>query len=218
MSPATPPSSGGSTLSERLTAALAHSRRTKREIEVEAELTKGYLSTLTAGKRGARSGVGPDILRRLSEALHVSFEWLATGDGAMLRNGPPSPRPGAGTDFSERFPNCERTIAYLKDVKEISPRVAQLVRAAAVELGCDLPGEAWHALAKAVHRQVAEKAEASSEAVLSPRSARTVRQPPPPPSELDLENTVEIDRPRIEENVSRFPTLETPELTRHRQK
>ena len=68
------------TLSERVAYALEQRRMSQQALENEARLSRGYISRVS---RGERTKLSPEMLRRIADGLRVSYEWLATGRGAM---------------------------------------------------------------------------------------------------------------------------------------
>lgn len=72
-------------LEERLRAVVANGIFKSRSAWLKsAGVSSGYFSSLKRGIReGKRSGVGLDVLERLSRAAHVELEWLAYGRGPM---------------------------------------------------------------------------------------------------------------------------------------
>jgi transcriptional regulator with XRE-family HTH domain len=86
----------------------------QQQLEQTAELSKGYVSRI---QRGERVHVSPDVLRRVAEALEVSYEWLATGKGEMERAvetepGPSKPKDGVSTKSAGDLSPLEVAIAY----------------------------------------------------------------------------------------------------------
>ncbi len=74
------------TLAERLQAALALEERSQNAVERQAGLKTGQLSNYATGKRGG-STIAVDKLRALADVLHVTFDWLAFGEGPMRKGG-----------------------------------------------------------------------------------------------------------------------------------
>lgn len=78
------------TLGERLKVAIKAEGRdgevSQNEFERQAGLKRGQLSTYARGKRGG-STIAVDKLRALADVLHVSFDWLAWGEGPMRKGG-----------------------------------------------------------------------------------------------------------------------------------
>ncbi|AKU97028.1 hypothetical protein AKJ09_03692 [Labilithrix luteola] len=62
-------------LASRVEIALRQSGKKKIDIEQEAGLPKGYMTRIIAGER---RNLGPEKIRRIAEALGVSYEWLGT--------------------------------------------------------------------------------------------------------------------------------------------
>ncbi|KYG10915.1 hypothetical protein BE21_09500 [Sorangium cellulosum] len=57
-------------------------------MEGRAQLSRGYVSRII---RGERARLSPDMLRRIADALEVSYEWLATGRGSNEDGGVEGP-------------------------------------------------------------------------------------------------------------------------------
>ncbi len=76
------------TLAERLKIAIkAEGRdRSQNEIERQAGLNKGQLSTYASGGRG-KSTFDVGKMRVLADVLHVTFDWLVFGEGPMRKGG-----------------------------------------------------------------------------------------------------------------------------------
>lgn len=77
---------------ERLTLALEARGWTPTRLEREAKFSKGHLSKMKKGK-GVK--VEAETLSKISRALDVSYEWLATGAGEMGHAGPEPARHSA---------------------------------------------------------------------------------------------------------------------------
>lgn len=77
-------------LAERLTAAIKAEGRdgeiSQNEFERQAGLKAGQLSNYARGNRGG-STIAVDKLRALADVLHVTFDWLAFGEGPMRKGG-----------------------------------------------------------------------------------------------------------------------------------
>jgi transcriptional regulator with XRE-family HTH domain len=103
-----------STLADRIEKALELRQMSKQGLDSEAGLSKGYTSRVCSEKR---ERVSPDILRRVARVLRVSYEWLATGEGAIAGD----EQAAQVTDEAE-YPNLalfQKTPEFLK----ASPRV-----------------------------------------------------------------------------------------------
>lgn len=70
-----------STLAERLQKAMDRAGLNQAQLEIEAQLGKGYLSRPLAGQRAK---IDVQYLERIAGACEVSFKWLSTGKGPML--------------------------------------------------------------------------------------------------------------------------------------
>lgn len=72
------------TLSERVKLARTKRGMGQRELAEQAGLSSGYLSQLENVGDGARiKSPGLAITRKLADALHVPFDWLAFGAGPV---------------------------------------------------------------------------------------------------------------------------------------
>src|SRR5262245_9451958 len=87
-----PPPGEAVSISERLVYALEMREMSQHGLEQAARLSRGYVSRM---RRGERMKFSPELLRRTADALHVSYEWLATGRGAIERAEPLEPPPAA---------------------------------------------------------------------------------------------------------------------------
>src|SRR5689334_20990602 len=87
-----PPPGEDVSISERLVYALEMREMSQHGLEQAAHLSRGYVSRM---RRGERMKFSPGLLRRTADALHVSYEWLATGRGAIERTEPPPDPPPA---------------------------------------------------------------------------------------------------------------------------
>jgi hypothetical protein len=78
-----------SDLEKRLNQVIAKGTFKSRSAWMKAAgVSSGYFSSLKRGIReGKRSGVGLDVLERLSRAAAVDLEWLAYGKGSMHAEG-----------------------------------------------------------------------------------------------------------------------------------
>lgn len=68
------------TLAARIALVLDKRQMSQHRLEYEANLSRGYVSRILKGERHKLS---PELLRRMADALEVSFEWLATGRGSI---------------------------------------------------------------------------------------------------------------------------------------
>lgn len=128
---------------------------------------QGYVSRLESSDREPRA----DTLRKLAQALGVSVEWLATGegtiDGAGVTVPPPSPsapslnptpEPGSVVvyDDDDPYPNRSRAIALLGH--NLDPRARAVLLSYRFRSGGghdeDLPLDLWLDEAKNLQRQV----------------------------------------------------------------
>lgn len=142
-----------STLAERLQKALDHAGLTMAQLEVEAELGKGFLSRPLAGERKT---MNVEFQKRIARVCGVSFLWLSTGDGPMRGSGdepPPSepeteasdedtsplvralfrvmdPDKFAEQDFKSARRALVETFAYSKDGEPVDTRARQALVAA----------------------------------------------------------------------------------------
>src|SRR5262249_40888454 len=87
-----PPPGEDVSISDRLVYALEMREMSQHGVEHAAHLSRGYVSRM---RRGERMKFSPGLLRRVADALQVSYEWLATGRGPIERNDPPAPSPAA---------------------------------------------------------------------------------------------------------------------------
>ncbi|MGK4001127.1 helix-turn-helix transcriptional regulator [Sorangium sp. So ce1036] len=67
-------------LAERIAIMLEKRQMSQHGLEGAAQLSRGYVSRILKGERAKLS---PDMMRRIADALEVSFEWLATGRGSI---------------------------------------------------------------------------------------------------------------------------------------
>jgi len=108
------------TLSGRVLYALELRQMSRQGLEEEARLSRGYVSRIV---KGERLKLSPELMRRVSDALGISYEWLATGRGDIndLSGGSLAANPVA-TQRSKSFP-LEAAIAY-HEGKWSAPAVA----------------------------------------------------------------------------------------------
>ena len=66
---------------------------------------RGGVSRLINGKRGAHY-IDPHLVSAIAKTLHVTFEWLATGEGPMRRDGRSEPTPFEQAIFFAREWGC----------------------------------------------------------------------------------------------------------------
>jgi transcriptional regulator with XRE-family HTH domain len=91
--PLPPPPGESVSISQRLVYALDLREMSQHGLEQAAHLSRGYVSRM---RRGERMKFSPGLLRRVADALHVSYEWLATGRGPLEpTEPPPAPAPSA---------------------------------------------------------------------------------------------------------------------------
>ncbi|WP_437935282.1 helix-turn-helix domain-containing protein [Sorangium sp. So ce341] len=65
-------------LAERVALMLEKRQMSQHGLEGEAKLSRGYVSRIL---KGERMKLSPEMMRRIADALEVSYEWLATGRG-----------------------------------------------------------------------------------------------------------------------------------------
>jgi hypothetical protein len=87
-----------STLSERLKKAMDHAGLSATQLEVAAELGKGFLSRPLAGKRAK---MGSELLKRIADKCGVSYLWLSVDSGPML----------TGESYDEPSPDIDESQA-----------------------------------------------------------------------------------------------------------
>ena len=111
------------TLAGRVLHGLELRHMTRLALEEEARLARGYASRIV---KGERLKLSPEIMRRIADALQISYEWLATGRGDINDRsaGPPPPPPPTSTaaQRSRGFP-LEAALAYHQN-KWSAPAVA----------------------------------------------------------------------------------------------
>jgi transcriptional regulator with XRE-family HTH domain len=76
------------TFGERLLRAIKARGLSRNKAGQKAGLAPGHITKLINGKG---VGVAPETIQRLSKALRVNYEWLATGEGAMDDGSPLPP-------------------------------------------------------------------------------------------------------------------------------
>lgn len=107
-------------LSGRVLYALELRKMTRMALEEEAKLSRGYVSRVI---KGERLKLSPELLRRMSDALQISYEWLATGRGD-INDWSPAPA-SASQPPSQRSQSfaLEAAVAYHRN-KWSAPAVA----------------------------------------------------------------------------------------------
>lgn len=110
------------TLSERVAYLIDLRNMSRQGLEEEARLSRGYVSRVI---KGERLKLSPELLRRMADALQVSYEWLATGRGDLndlssvpfsaLAGSPGSPGSPAQPARRPKTFNLEAAIAYHRE-------------------------------------------------------------------------------------------------------
>jgi transcriptional regulator with XRE-family HTH domain len=80
------------TLAERLRFAIEAEGHSPTSVERTLRFSQGQMSRFLSGSRGVTT-IDPDKMRVLADYLHVRFEWLVLGRGAMRRDGRETPTP-----------------------------------------------------------------------------------------------------------------------------
>ncbi|EYF06039.1 helix-turn-helix domain-containing protein [Chondromyces apiculatus] len=113
---------------------------TRLALEEEARLARGYASRIL---KGERLKLSPELLRRIADALQVSYEWLATGRGSLddLSSPPPASASGARMQRSRAFA-LEAALAYHQN-KWSAPTVAAARAMASQPEGEELQPPEW---------------------------------------------------------------------------
>lgn len=75
---------GVDTMGQRLTFALAFRERNMAWLDIEIGMKSGYCTRIV---RGLKKDPHARIIKRMSDALDISFEWLYFGTGEMLDTG-----------------------------------------------------------------------------------------------------------------------------------
>lgn len=72
----------------RIREAFLHAKITQSQLEARliaaGIASKGYLSRMRYGERGAKKGPAPEIIEGIADTCGVDFHWLFTGRGEML--------------------------------------------------------------------------------------------------------------------------------------
>ncbi|WP_437721807.1 helix-turn-helix domain-containing protein [Sorangium sp. So ce861] len=131
---APPPQPPPGTLAERIAVMLEQRQLSQHVLEGKAQLSRGYVSRILKGERAKLS---PDMMRRIADALEVSFEWLATGRGDAA--GVSTAAPVAARQLSHPL---EAAIAYHRG-KWSPPTVAAARALGATPEGADLEPPEW---------------------------------------------------------------------------
>ncbi len=158
----------GQTVGQRVRLARSARGRGVNELDRLIGSKQGYVSRLESSEREPRA----DTLRKLAQALQVSLEWLATGEGSMEGGAttavpapPPAPPSGGATpvpgsvvvyDDEDPYPNRSRALALLGH--NLDPRARAVLLSYRFRSGGgrdeDLPLELWLDEAKNLQRQV----------------------------------------------------------------
>jgi transcriptional regulator with XRE-family HTH domain len=115
-----------STFSERLREAVEASKKSKRAIEKETPMGKGYLSHLL--KEGGTRGTNPsdDMVKKLAKVLGVRPEWLSEGVPPMrggVEDEDPLPERASAVAFAHAAGYPEPVIAKAYDRARMGPRL-----------------------------------------------------------------------------------------------
>lgn len=131
-------------IGQRIAAILEQRQMSQSRLEQMARLSHGYVSRLV---RGARFNVSPPVLRRIAEALHIRYEWLAIGEGEIEDKAlPDAARPTKSVE-----PNAlEIALAYHHARWSASTIAA--ARALEIEPGAELSPPAWADLLDRIQR------------------------------------------------------------------
>ncbi|WP_437671489.1 helix-turn-helix domain-containing protein [Sorangium sp. So ce131] len=121
-------------LAERIAIMLEKRQLSQHGLEYKAQLSRGYVSRLI---KGERTKISPDMMRRIADALEVSFEWLATGRGDA--DGVSTAAPVAARQLSHPL---EAAIAYHRG-KWSAPTVAAARALGATPEAADLEPPEW---------------------------------------------------------------------------
>lgn len=108
------------TLSGRVLYALELRQMSRQGLEEEARLSRGYVSRIV---KGERLKLSPEVMRRMADALGISYEWLATGRGDMNDTSGGSFAANPATAQRSKSFALEAAIAY-HEAKWSAPTVA----------------------------------------------------------------------------------------------
>jgi len=125
--------------------------KSQNDLEVKAQVGRGYVSRLVKGTRGTRMDL--QLVQRLARALGVNYEWLAHGTG---------PRHVATelvVERDERYPNRGRAIARARAAKVDERAIARVSRIALKEGASDKSEAEWFLTIAQTARDLDEQAD-----------------------------------------------------------